>query len=68
MLVRRLSARTSRRAECQVGHEVPVHHVDMQPVGAAFSTRSTWSRSRAKSALSTLGAILTVMALTPVRR
>ena len=25
-----------RGAEGQVGHEVPVHHIDMQPVGAAF--------------------------------
>jgi hypothetical protein len=26
--------RAHRRAECDVGHEMPVHHIDMHPIGA----------------------------------
>ncbi len=38
-----------RRAEGDVGHEVPVHHVEMDPVGAGRATASTSAPSREKS-------------------
>jgi hypothetical protein len=32
--------RHHRRTESDVGHEMPVHHVDMDPVGARFIDRA----------------------------
>ena len=48
-----------RRAEGDVGHEVAVHHVEVEQVGAAVSTSRISSPRRVKSAERIEGAILT---------